>query len=309
MTGRDEKRVRTEAAVRECYSTWGNTYYKEYYGAKAPYPPVHVDLIRHTVLEAKPHTVLDAGCGPASFLRHLANDGLDLFGFDLTAEMVDEGKRVFRELNLDPERVWTGSVLDASAYRSPRKDSPPAGYDAAVCVGVLPHIPPEHDETVFRNLADSLKPGALALVEARNQLFSLFTLNRPSYEFFRDHLIRADELHAKAGASAGTLSQALESMKAQFRMDLPPIRRGKAGEPGYDEVVSRTHNPLVLREQFAACGFRDVRVMFYHYHSVPPMFASAIPDLFLPSSVEMENPTDWRGYFMASAFLLVGRKA
>jgi hypothetical protein len=125
----------------------------------------------------------------------------------------------------------------------------------------------------------------------------------------RDQLIRADELAAKAGAAAGSLRGALDSMKAQFRMDLPPIRKGKAGEPGYDEVVSRTHNPLTLREQFSAAGFRDVRVLFYHFHSVPPMFAGAIPDLFLPSSLAMENPTDWRGYFMASAFLLVGRKA
>jgi SAM-dependent methyltransferase len=309
MTDRDDKRERTEAAVRHCYSTWGETYYKEYYGAKAPYPPVHVDLIRGLVLEAKPRTVLDAGCGPASFLRHMAQDKVDLFGFDLTTEMVDEGKRVFADLKLDPERVWTGSVLDANAYRSPRKDSPPEGYDAAVCVGVLPHIPAEHDDTVFRNLAGALRPGAVAIVEARNQLFSLFTLNRPSYEFMRDHLIRADDLAAKAAASAGTLAQALESMKAQFRMDLPPIRKGKAGEPGYDEVVSRTHNPLTLREQFAAAGFRDVRVLFYHFHSVPPMFAGAIPDLFLPSSLAMENPSDWRGYFMASAFLVVGRKA
>jgi 2-polyprenyl-3-methyl-5-hydroxy-6-metoxy-1,4-benzoquinol methylase len=308
MTGHDEKRDRTETAVRECYSTWGSTYYKEYYGANAPYPPVHTDLIRGLVLEAHPRTVLDAGCGPASFLRHLAKDGLDLYGFDLTAEMVDEGKRVFAELNLDPARIWTGSVLDSEAYRSPRKDSPPEGYDAAVCVGVLPHIPAEHDDTVFRHLAGALRSGALAVVEARNQLFSLFTLNRPSYEFVRNELIRAEELTAKAGPAGATLLGALESMKSQFRMDLPPIRRGKAGEPGYDEVVSRTHNPLTLREQFAAAGFRDVRVLFYHFHSVPPMFANAIPDIFLPSSLAMENPADWRGYFMASAFLLVGRK-
>lgn len=307
MTERDDKRERTEAAVRHCYSTWGTTYYKEYYGATAPYPPVHVDLIRRLVLEARPRSVLDAGCGPASFLRHLAQDKLDLYGFDLTREMVDEGKRVFSELKLDPARVWTGSVLDGDAYRSPTKDGPAEGFDAAVCVGVLPHIPAEHDATVFRNLAGALKPGALAVVEARNQLFSLFTLNRPSFEFMRDHLIRADELAQQPGAAA--LPEALDKMKGQFRMDLPPIRKGKAGEPGYDEVESRTHNPLTLREEFAAAGFRDVRVLFYHFHSVPPMFAGAIPELFLPASLAMEKADDWRGYFMASAFLLVGRKA
>jgi hypothetical protein len=92
-------------------------------------------------------------------------------------------------------------------------------------------------------------------------------------------------------------------------MDLPPVRRGKAGEPGYDEVLSRTHNPLVLRDSFAAAGFSNVRVLFYHFHALPPMLSGGMPELFLRESVAMERADDWRGHFMASAFLLCGYKA
>jgi hypothetical protein len=74
-------------------------------------------------------------------------------------------------------------------------------------------------------------------------------------------------------------------------------------------VLSRTHNPLVLREEFAAAGFADVRVLFYHYHCLPPMLQSAVPELFRRESLAIEDPHDWRGYFMASAFLLAGRRA
>jgi hypothetical protein len=92
-------------------------------------------------------------------------------------------------------------------------------------------------------------------------------------------------------------------------MDLPPIRKGKADEPGYDEVLSRTHNPFVLKEQFESAGFKDVQLYFYHFHALPPMIGSQIPELFRTESLAMEqNPQDWRGYFMASAFLVVGRK-
>jgi hypothetical protein len=38
------------------------------------------------------------------------------------------------------------------------------------------------------------------------------------------------------------------------------------------------------------------------------MLATLFPDFFLRESVAMEDPEDWRGYFMASAFLLVGTK-
>lgn len=308
MSSPDEKRKRVEAAVQQCYSTWGKSYYQEYYASGAPYPPVHVELIRAELLESAPSTVLDAGCGPASFLRHLSADGLGLFGFDLTIEMVEEGKRVFQELGLDPARIWQGSVLDGAAYRGPHDRGFPEQYDAAICVGVLPHIAAEDDGRVFRNLNRALRPGGRAIVEARNQLFSLFTLNRPGYEFIRDELIRAGELRDLSGEESHQLDSALDDMKRQFRMDLPPIRRGKSGEPGYDEVVSRSHNPLTARVEFEAAGFRHVRVLFYHYHVVPPLLASSFPECFLRESVAMEDPEDWRGFFMASAFLLVGSK-
>jgi hypothetical protein len=91
-------------------------------------------------------------------------------------------------------------------------------------------------------------------------------------------------------------------------MDLPPLRKGKSSEPGYDEVLSRTHNPFVLREQARAAGLEEVEVLFYHYHCLPPMLENAVPRLFRTASLAMEDPKDWRGHFMASAFIVVGRR-
>jgi SAM-dependent methyltransferase len=293
-----------EASVRACYSTWSGTYYDEYYGPGAGYPPVHRDLLRRLLREAGARNVLDAGCGPASFLRDLAGDGLDRYGFDLTPEMVGEARRVLAGQGVPTDHVWEGSVLDPGAYRAP-----PGGFDAAVCVGVLPHVAPDADPVVIRNLHGAVRPGGLVALEARNQLFALFTLNRYSHQFFLDELIRAGDLRDRAGDEAGQLNTALAALRDRFRTDLPPVRKGKAGEPGYDEVLSRTHNPLVLSRQFAEAGFTDVRVLFYHFHCLPPMLAAQAPGLFRRESLAMEDPEDWRGYFMASAFLFAGRRA
>lgn len=299
-----------ENAIRACYSTWGETYYDEYYGDKAPYPPVHRDILKRLLKEAEIKSLLDAGCGPASFLRDLTNTGIDLYGFDLTPEMVAVAKRIMQEKGYSPDHFWEGSVSVPEHYRRP--DQPAQPYDAAICVGVFPHIPADIDAAVIRNLHEAVRPDGLVVIEARNQLFALFTGNRYSYQFIVDELIRPDDLRPHANTNAhdsAALDTALEDFKQLFRMDLPPVRKGKADEPGYDEVLSRTHNPLVLREQFAAAGFKDVQVLFYHYHALPPMLGGRMPELFRQQSVAMENPTDWRGYFMASAFLLVGRRA
>jgi SAM-dependent methyltransferase len=294
-----------EAAVKDCYSTWADNYHRDYYTEKAAYPPVHQQLIRTLLVDAGVKTVLDAGCGPASMLRGLAGSGFELFGFDLTPEMVREARRVMAPLGVPETHLWEGSVADSAAFRVPADGR--AGFDAAICIGVFPHVPLELEAASLANLHAAVRPGGLVAVEARNQLFALFTLNRYSYRFFLDELVRDKELFQ--GEDDAVRRQVLDELGQRFRLDLPPVRGGKAGEPGYDEVLSRTHNPLVFREQFAAAGFRDVRVLFYHYHCLPPLCERAVPDLFRRRSLAMENPEDWRGYFMASAFVVAGVRA
>jgi SAM-dependent methyltransferase len=299
-------RTKNEDTIRACYAGWSHSYHQDYYGPNAAYPPVHRNLLRKTLLTFGANNLIDAGCGPASFLRELADTSIALYGFDLTPEMVAEGKRIFTDLGLPPDRLWHGSVCDASAFADPAGELT-GRFDAAVCAGVLPHIRPEDDTRVIANLYTAVRPGGMVLVEARNALFALFTLNRYSMDFFRQELIQPKKV--LAGASTGertAFDEGLKQLQSLFRMDQPPVRRGAACEPGYDDVLSRTHNPFVLREQFAAQGFDDVNILFYHFHCLPPMLESHMPELFRRKSLEMEDPHDWRGHFMASAFIVVG---
>jgi len=296
------------ASIKACYAAWSKSYYEDFYGTKAPYPPVHVDLLKRVLREAKVKSVLDAGCGPASMLRHLAEEKLDVYGFDVAPEMVGEARRVLAPFGVPAERIWQGSVLSAEGFRPPAAKSAKR-FDAAICIGVLPHVREEADVQVIRNLRGAVRKKGLVVLEARNAFFALFTLNRYSYRFFLDELVQAERLAAHAGRDEAKVRAALASLEKQFRMDLPPVRRGKAGEPGYDEVLSRTHNPLVLKAQFAAAGFTDVRLLFYHFHCLPPMFETDLPEIFRRGSLQLEDPEDWRGYFMASAFMLAGRRA
>lgn len=300
------KRKKTEAYISHCYSTWGKSYYGDYYGKNSNYPPVHKWLIQKLIKSHKARTLLDAGCGPASILRDIIKQKITAYGFDLTPEMVEEAKRVFKKQGLPPSRIWEGSVLDKKSFSPPGSKN--IKFDASICIGVLPHIPHKNISTVFKNLKDAVKKNGLVVVEARNQFFALYTLNRYSYDFFKDELLRVNDLTRWVGKNKKDLSKALNLLQKQFRMDLPARRKGKKGEPGYDEVLSLTHNPFLLKEEFAKVGFKNVRLLFYHYHCLPPLVSHPVRELFLKESVAMEDPYDWRGYFMASAFLLAGEK-
>jgi len=303
-------REAVEAAVRDCYSTWSAHYYADYYQGAGAYPPVHTDIVRGLLRAAGARTVLDAGCGPASMLRDLAEPGLERWGFDLTPEMVVEARRVLAEQGLPAERVWEGSVLDPAAFR-PRVDAPAEGFDAAICFGVLPHIPPSADLQILANLRDAVRPGGMIAVEARNQLFALFTLNRYSRAFFHDVLIDSSALLERAAGpdERTAVVRALGLLDDRFRLDIPPVRTGEAVAPGYDEILSRTHNPFVLHDQAEQLSLKDVEILFYHFHALPPMLEGEVPALFRRASLAMENPRDWRGHVMASAFVLVGRRS
>ena len=195
----DHDRAAVERSVQSCYATWAQTYFDQYYRAEGAYPPVHRAIVRDLLVAAGVRRLIDAGCGPASMLRTLADLGMALHGFDLTAEMVAEARRVMMALGTPAEHVWQASVLDADAYRSP--DGQP--FDAAICIGVLPHVRPGDDDTVLTRLREAVPPGGLVIVEARNQLFSLFTLNRYSRDFFLYELIRpgARQMPRRAAAS------------------------------------------------------------------------------------------------------------
>jgi len=300
--------IDVEKNVKNCYSTWGKTYYDDYYGPDASYPPVHLNLIKSIVNDAGAKRILDAGCGPASMLRHLAEDNRDLYGFDLTPEMVSEAKIIMGNMGISGSRVWGGSILDSTSFFC--EDEDPALYDAVISCGVFPHLSEIDEVTAIRNIYNSLEPDGIAVVEARNEFFSLFSLNRYTYEFFMEKLIPVNDLHQNASEDESSLlDDALAGLKASLRTELPPIRRGKSVELGYDEVLSRLHNPLKLERIFKDVGFRSVETLFYHFHCLPPQFSESVKNLFLQQSLELEkNPRDWRGYFMASAFCILAKK-
>lgn len=297
-----------EESVRRCYSTWGERYYADYYAGAGAYPPVHTDLIRKLLQQSGAKTLLDAGCGPASMLRDLNLPGLQRYGFDLTPEMVAEGRRILAAQGVPESRLWEGNVLNQDAFQAP-VGAPAAGFDAVICFGVLPHIPAEADGRVLQNLMDAVRPGGWLACEARNELFGLFTLNRYSRDFFCNRLMRVADLQQQAadGAEQAALETALTKLAQHFRLDLPPVRQGHTSEPGYDEILSRLHNPFELRALAEGMGLQQVRVLFYHYHALPPMLEAVVPNLFRRASLTLEDATDWRGHFMASAFILTGQ--
>jgi hypothetical protein len=76
----------------------------------------------------------------------------------------------------------------------------------------------------------------------------------------------------------------------------------------YDDIFAPFSNPFTVKNQWEKVGFGDLDTHFYHYHAMLPEFEEAYPEAFYEASLELENPDDWRGHLMASAFVVEGWK-
>ena len=69
-------------------------------------------------------------------------------------------------------------------------------------------------------------------------------------------------------------------------------------------VYSSVHNPLDIDSLLEKAGLIKKGIYFYHYHVLPPIFEHKMPVYFREQSWKLENPSDWRGYFLASNFIV-----
>ena len=95
-------------------------------------------------------------------------------------------------------------------------------------------------------------------------------------------------------------------------MDMPPVRKEISGSnaPGFDAILSKFHNPFEVVELFERLKFKDVKLRWYHYHPAMPYLNDQIPESFRLEATKLEHETsNWRGYFLCSAFVVEAVKA
>ena len=219
--------------------------------------------------------------------------GFDVSGIDFSNEMLQEGKKRLVRHGFDPELAWQADFMDLNSL-------PARKFDAVLMLGVVGYN--KDDDACLTNVAHLLRPGGVTLVEFPNDLFSLYTFNNFSVEFFMNRLWsgedRPDELKEEM---ASFLEQRFDQDIS--RKDYKAKRKCLGGDVPYP-----TYNPLTIHQLLERNGLRLVKNHFYHYHALPPKWEYKAPELFRELSIKMENPGDWRGHFMCSAFLVEAEK-
>lgn len=267
--------------VIKYYDQKAETYAVKNYASNEEYPAnrIRLDLIVKLMQERATASVLDVGCGSGFPLKRFLAEGMDAYGFDYSESMVKKAT----ELLESGSRVRLGDLEEHNPFGN-------AKFDAVTALGVFPHN--LDDTKALSTIRKALKPNGRAYIEFRNELFSMFTLNRYTREFYAKLL---------PSMSDSMYEEAMSVFDGKFDLDaMTPVETGIS----YGSILARFHNPLSIdTELFRPNGFKVERIHFYHFHALPPYFELSHPQEYRKASLEMEKPNDWRGHLMASAFI------
>ncbi len=272
-------------------STYGNQYDPEQLWTNAEYPAnlFRLQLVQRLLTEFGSTSVYELGVGDASPLSTIGATGIRVAGNDISPEMVKVAQTNMQARGLDAAAISWLDAQDATALQTERELR--GEFDSVMALGVIPHVA---DDVAFVQGMDSfLRPGGQLILQFRNSMFSMFTFNRLTKEFILDELL--------VNVPDSMRNAVARDLDNRLAVDKPPVRTRPTGD-GYDEILSRFHNPFELAEVVKAQGFSDLKFHWYNYHPAYPMLADQFdPREYREAQVALEHEGSWRGMFLCSA--------
>ena len=251
-----------------------------------------LQLVQRLLADAGVTSLYELGVGDATPLSTIGSTGIRVAGHDISPEMVKFARANMESQGLDPALISLLDAQDGGAIAAERELR--GEFDAVMALGVIPHV---SDDNAFVAAMDTfVRPGGRLILQFRNSMFSMFTFNRLTKEFILDELLVNVPEAIRAVVSA--------DLDARLAVDKPPLRTRPTGD-GYDEILSRFHNPFELAQVVEQHGFSGIKYHWYNYHPAYPMLADQIDArAYRQAQVALEHEGTWRGMFLCSAGII-----
>jgi len=230
----------------------------------------------------KPKNIIDAGCGAGMPLIKIKKKGFNIRGYDKAKNMIERAHLNLKKNNLNQNLVFEDDFENPIKIK---KNS----VDCILGMGAFYYS--KNFKKTMLNQKKFLKKNGRIIFSLRNKLFDVATLNNYTKKFLY-------EIY-----ETKNLKNQLKS-KFQNLIKNFPNTKSKIKNIDQNNVFSLTHNPLTIKMELDEIGLKCDNIYFYHFHCLPPMLENIDPVYFRKKSWKMENPLDWRGFLIASGFVV-----
>lgn len=271
-------------AVQEYSAMYKKLRFNHKYPSNVKREEIFINLLR----KHKPKKIVDAGCGAGMPLIDIKKRGYNIIGYDKAKNMVLEAKRNLKKYNLSPDLIFYDDFEKPKIIRD-------NSVDCILGMGAF-YYSKNVNRTLLRQKKKLKKNGRL-IFSLRNRLFDIITLNNYTKKFL-DEIYEVKLLKKKWKNKYNFLTKNYSNRK-RFKFK-------NIDEAGvYNHIP---HNPLTITDEMKDLGLSVEGIYFYHYHAFPPLFENFDEKYFRKISWKIENPLDWRGFFLASAFVVDCKK-
>jgi len=278
-------------------------YYKNMYqsdyvkNVNEPYPAnfIRLKLIIKRLKVNKAKSVLDIGCGSCTPMIKLLKLGFKVQGVDFSKNMLRFGKIELQKAGFNPNLIYHANIEKNSSMKNGK-------FDTILALGVFPHL--KKEKVALKNMKQRLTKNGKLFMEFRNDIFSTFSLNKFSLDFFINRLMCFETFPTKIKKEL--IKYYSERLSIKDKIKVETVVDGKIS---YEEILAKFHNPLTIEEELFMPNHMKVdKIHYYHYHSMPPVFEKKYPDVFRQTSLKREKSDDWKGLFLCSAFVVEASK-
>lgn len=268
---------------------WYSELYKKLrFDIRYPANVKRLEIIINILKKHKPKKIVDAGCGAAMPLIYIKKSGFNIKGYDKSKNMLIEAKENLKKNKLPIDLVFQDD------FENPKKMKNNS-VDCILGMGAF-YYSKNVNKTIL-NQTKKLQRNGRLIFSLRNRLFDLATLNNYSKVFL-------DQIY-----EIKYLKKDWKKKYQQLTSNFSQRKKYKFKNIDEEKVYNHIpHNPLTITNEMSKIGLRVEGIYFYHFHALPPVFENFDEQYFRKISWKMENPTDWRGYFLASAFIIDCKK-
>lgn len=293
--------------------------YKQYQ-MKFPLQMLRRGFAHQLILNRLPENslILDIGCGSGALLESLAKDGFRICGIDISPAMINEAaNRLSQFTNLGQESVISVGDVEALAF-------PDEHFDAVIALGVIEYL--GSDEPALKEIYRVLKPRGIAIIEARNALFNLFSGNTYTLDACQSGQLQilVDEFASlvqqinDSSTQRESLSKSIADYVKYIRdnveelvssTDDTSIPGGTSAALPTRTMPRRQHTPATFQQTLSKAGLTPFLTRFMHLHPFPPTLEKVLPSAYVQLALAMETLGDSPiGAALGSVFIVCAMK-